>query len=60
MGDSWRFDPNKDYLNDYDDNNGRGFKKFKHKKNRNNQQYDYDDYDKKPRHGKYRPNKNWR
>ena len=61
MGDSWRFDPNKDYLNDYDDNNGRGFKKFKHKKNKNRGgQYDDDNYEGKPRHNKNRPHKSWR
>ena len=58
MGDSWRFDPNKDYTNDEEDN-GRGFTKFKHKKNRNNS-YDYEDNYKKSRRGKNRPNRNWR
>jgi hypothetical protein len=63
MGDSWRFNPNEDYTNDYDDNNGRGFVKFKHKKNKNknrNNSYDDDNYERKFRHNKKRPNKNWR
>lgn len=59
MGDSWRFDPNKDYLNDEDEgNNFRRFKKSKHKKN--NQQ-DFEKSYGKSYDKKNRPHKNnWR
>jgi len=60
MGDSWRFDPNKDYLNDEDDGGFRRFKKHKNKKpNHNN--YDEDDGFRNRNNKKnHRPNKNWR
>ena len=61
MGDSWRFDPYKDYTNDdSEESNFRRFKKSKHKQRQNDGDFEKSygkSHNKKP---KFQPNRKWR
>lgn len=62
MGDSWRFDPYKDYTNDdSEESNFRRFKKSKRKPRQNDRDYD-DTYDgnKSRNKNKKFPSRKWR
>lgn len=61
MGDSWRFDPYKDYTSD-DSESGNNFRRFKNRKRKNKfgQRDDNDDYINNSKKKEKHHNKNWR